>query len=133
MKNQKMKKELKTRRSQKSDSRVEKLDFTLALNIFTNTLEHKFNYWYNQEILPVYLTKGPEHVTGALVTKTLDNFLTDIKASLNNKIFISLLDTYFTSPKAIDIFLKQYFYNKINARELKNNKMISSKGVLNGV
>ena len=79
------------------------------------------------------MTRGPEHVTAAMLNTVSDDFVTDIKASLSDKIFIELLKYYFNSPKAIDIFLKQYFYNEVNNRELKNGVPTSNKGALNGI
>ena len=117
---------------QKSVSK-DNLDFKTALSLFTNTIKLKFIYWYNQEILPTYLTHGPEHVTSAMLSTAADDFITDVKASLSNKIFIELLKYYFESPKAIDIFLKQYFYNEVNNRELKHGVPTSNKGALNGI
>ena len=93
----------------------------------------KFDYWYNQEVLPIYLTHGSEHVTSTILTNVSKNFIMDVKASLSDKIFIELIDNYFSSPKAIDIFLKQYFYNELNNRELQNGKMTTNKGAINGI
>lgn len=114
--------------AKKSDSND--LKFQEALKLFLNTCEIKFTYWLNKDIAPLYLSKGPEHVTQQLVNKTYEGFLLDVKASLNVKIFELILDNYFSSSKAIDIFLKQYFYNKLNAYEIKNaGKLFSPRAL----
>jgi len=93
--------------SSKSDS--DELKFQAALKLFFNTCEYKFNYWFEKDILPVYLSKGAEHVTAPLIKKTFDNYMTDMKACVHPKIYELLLKNYFSDPRSVDIFLKQYF------------------------
>ena len=95
-----------------------------ALKLFLNTSELKFNYWFEKEILPVYMSKGVEHVTASLVEKTYKTFLNDMKVCLHPKIYDILLKNYFSDPRSIDIFLTQYFYSKLNVYELKKSNKI---------
>jgi len=81
-------------------------------------------YWFEKSILPIYLTQGSDGVTNAIVSKTFENFQIDIKACLNNAIYDKLFEYYFTDRRALDIYLKQFFYNKLNSYELKNTKRI---------
>ena len=96
------------------------IKFQESLKLFLNTCEIKFTYWTNKDIVPLYMTKGPEHVSSAVVKNVCDSFILDVKACLNIAIFESILNNYFSSTQALDIFLKQYFYNKLNAYETKN-------------
>ena len=109
------------------------LKFQETLKLFLNTCEIKFNYWFEKNILPVYMTKGVEHVTASLVEKTYKTFLNDMKVCLHPKIYDILLKNYFSDPRSVDIFLIQYFYNKINAYELKNKKTVFNNSALNNL
>lgn len=96
-----------------------------ALTLFFNTCNYKFNYWFRKELMPIYYAKGTEHVTPVKINKTIDKFKLDVKTCVNSKILKKLLDDYFNSDKSIDIFLNQYFNNKIDEFELKNFKNFS--------
>ncbi len=100
------------------------MSFEKAFTLFINTCELKFIYWFEKNILPVYLTQGSDGVTKALVSKTFENFETDVKACINPQIYKSLMNNYFSDRRALDIYLKEYFHNKINAYEIKNSKNI---------
>jgi len=120
--------ELEKLRPTKSAS--SEIKFQEALKLFLNTCEIKFTYWTNKDIIPLYVAKGPDHVSSAVVKNTCDSFILDVKACLNITIFESILNNYFSSTQALDIFLKQYFYNKLNAYETKNiDKMFNIRAL----
>ena len=99
------------------------ITFDKAMTLFANTCNLKFQYWFEKEILPIYLTQGPDSVTPAKIKKTYELVSTDVKASTHSKIFDKLLENYFSDVRAIDIFLKQLFLTKINSYEMKNSKL----------
>lgn len=122
---------LTAKSTSKSDS--DELKFQEALKLFLNTCEYKFDYWFERNILPVYISKGAEHVTTPLINKTFDDYKTDMKVCVHPKIYKLLLENYFSSSKSIDVFLKQYFHNKVNAYELKNKKTAFSQLALDNI
>ena len=129
-----LKKEQEAQKTKKlvSENKNE-LKFQEALKLFLNTCEFKFNFWFETKILPIYISKGPEHVTKPVLQDALDNFSLDVKACIHQKIYEKLFDNYFSDSKALDIFLKEYFYNKINNYEIKNAKINLSTQVLNEI
>ena len=126
----KNKKQQTVKQSTQQSKQQTELKFQDALKLFFNTCEMKFIYWFEKRILPIYMTKGIEHVTTNLISNTIKDFIYDIKISLHPDIYKILLKNYFNSSKAIDIFLIEYFYNKINAYELKNKKLVFDYSIL---
>ena len=89
--------------TKKSNSSAQSSEMNLekALKLFFNTCELKFLYWFETNILPIYLTQGSDSVTPSLVKKTFDNFQNDVKVCVHPIIFEILLKYYFSDKRKL--------------------------------
>ena len=90
-----------------------------CLDFYYNILKFKFNYWFDNNILPHYVTGNAQGITKNEILKIYEKYNSDVMNSVHPAIFGSLLKNYFHSMEAITLNNKEYFYSRLIDYEKK--------------